>query len=954
MSRLRKFLLSLIILLVGVVCVAYPSTADISTYAKVENGAFSFTKKTYNKTTQADSTLKTFSALGTYNLFSSDQNTMKSMYTTKYTDCSSIDIFMGNYNPVFTNSSIVMSANTSSDSSSENPYASHAFKIDSGLLKFAQMGYLDITIRANVKVAHSADRLNMILYNGTLSGISSVNGSSVCSSDVTSTSLVSHSVTINNPQSSDFMVVYCVSGGYENWGTISMTIEKPVLEITTKDKSAPSVSFEPSNNGDWTNGNREVTISISDTQTGIKSVTSKQGLTQVSNDGKNAVYKMTLTENTSVDIVVEDNIGNRKTYTYVENKIDKTVSQNLTITAPELSYVPNIKFSINYESDNKSAETIYYSVDGENPTSESLVAEKGSDIAINLEKGMHTIRAIVVDDCGNITSVVSKTITIDKYTVDIITNQCDYTMATSSGILTTEYYAGENIRFDFLPFDNCVRNVLKVNNEEVDFNGDYYDFTLNQDVKIEVCYAYVITILDFVDVYTFNPNVEEIDIDYSFNVQDDLDYEIMFTKNGNKEKPFNVGTYTLTWSHSSYNFVGRGSFEFVINPMDIYITADSDQSKIYGSEDFDLTYTIDGIPSDEPITVDLDRVDGEHVGTYEILLKSYEVSSNYRVNYESAYFTIYPKKIIVLADAISKIYGDKDPKLTYKLFNSYLVGEDVLHGMLTRVEGENVGEYRISIGTLSNSNYEILFKGNVFAISPRPIDLIIEDKLVTYGESTELTYTLSEKVEDGQIVGTLSRAEGYEVGCYKINLGSIKSENYTINVAKEGVYEIIPKAITVTAINAEKTYGDVDPEFNYEVDGLLGDDSLDGCLIREVGENVGSYQILKGTLNNPNYIIDYTQADLNINPASISIVIDDKSHVYGEIEQDLTCQIIGVKFDDVISLELTRAEGVDAGEYAITCGEMLNANYVVESITNGTYTIDKALLVPSIAKQSFV
>ena len=74
----------------------------------------------------------------------------------------------------------------------------------------------------------------------------------------------------------------------------------------------------------------------------------------------------------------------------------------------------------------------------------------------------------------------------------------------------------------------------------------------------------------------------------------------------------------------------------------------------------------------------------------------------------TADFTIAKKSLTVTADKASKVYGTDDPALTYAEVK--LVGEDKLTGKLTRAEGENVGEYAITQGTLTASNnYTITF-----------------------------------------------------------------------------------------------------------------------------------------------------------------------------------------------------------------------------------------------------
>ena len=77
--------------------------------------------------------------------------------------------------------------------------------------------------------------------------------------------------------------------------------------------------------------------------------------------------------------------------------------------------------------------------------------------------------------------------------------------------------------------------------------------------------------------------------------------------------------------------------------------------------------------------------------------------------------TIAPAVLKITADDQEKTKGDPDPELTYKAEG--LFGDDAVTGELAREEGEEPGEYAITIGTLdAGSNYEIEFTGAVLYI----------------------------------------------------------------------------------------------------------------------------------------------------------------------------------------------------------------------------------------------
>ena len=96
--------------------------------------------------------------------------------------------------------------------------------------------------------------------------------------------------------------------------------------------------------------------------------------------------------------------------------------------------------------------------------------------------------------------------------------------------------------------------------------------------------------------------------------------------------------------------------------------------------------------------------------------------------------------------------------------------------------------------------------------------------------------------------------------------------------------DISQKTLKITAENKTKVYGESDPEFTYEVEGLVAGDSLTGSLSRQVGENVGEHIITLGSLHaGGNYKIDYTHGILTITKAATnSVTVEIDGWTYGD------------------------------------------------------------------------
>ena len=106
---------------------------------------------------------------------------------------------------------------------------------------------------------------------------------------------------------------------------------------------------------------------------------------------------------------------------------------------------------------------------------------------------------------------------------------------------------------------------------------------------------------------------------------------------------------------------------------------------------------------------------------------------NYTITTGTATFTIKAKAVTLAANDNSKTYGETDPQLTAT--PNGLVGEDTLNYTVNRVEGEDVGTYRIYIVLGSNPNYEVSTSDAVFTIYPKAITITPVDNSKTYGDT---------------------------------------------------------------------------------------------------------------------------------------------------------------------------------------------------------------------------
>ena len=165
--------------------------------------------------------------------------------------------------------------------------------------------------------------------------------------------------------------------------------------------------------------------------------------------------------------------------------------------------------------------------------------------------------------------------------------------------------------------------------------------------------------------------------------------------------------------------------------------------------------------------------------------------------------------------------------------------------------------------------------------------------------------------------------------------------------------------LTVTADNQSRLYGDPNPPFTYVITGFVNGDDIsvvsgtaDCTTTATQASPVGAYPITctVGTLSAQNYVFAFVAGTLTINPAPLTVNVDNASRAYGDPNPAFTGTITGLKNGDVITANYstTATQLSPVGTYPITAtlvdpGGVLG-NYTV-TINNGTLTITPAALV---------
>ncbi|MEQ1762737.1 MAG: MBG domain-containing protein [Pyrinomonadaceae bacterium] len=447
----------------------------------------------------------------------------------------------------------------------------------------------------------------------------------------------------------------------------------------------------------------------------------------------------------------------------------------------------------------------------------------------------------------------------------------------------------------------------------------------------------------------------------------------------------NANTYPITCSggaDDNYDFTYVAG-TLTVEALEITVTPDAGQFKIYGNPDPTLTYQFTpALIGSDAFSGALARDAGVNVGLYNITQGTLALSSNYTLTFAiGVKFEIKKRDIQVTATAGQfKIY-DKDPAnpttYAYTVTNGTLVSPDAFTGGLARAAGENVGLYAINAGSLAindgngGGNYNLTFVTADFEIKKRDVEVTAtagQFKIYDKDPANPTTYAYS--TTSGSLVlpdaftGGLARAAGENVGLYAINQGTLaindgnSGGNYNLTFVGAD-FEIKKRDIQVTATAGQfKTYGDADPaSFTYSITSglLVSPDAFTGALSRVAGENAGFYAITIGSLaindgnSGLNYNLSFVSNDFEIKKRLATWTTNPNSKTYGDPEPSPLTTGSGSNFvaADNVTATYSRVSGENASPPTYHLTATLSAtgdlnNYIITN-TGAEFTINKRL-----------
>jgi gliding motility-associated-like protein len=437
-----------------------------------------------------------------------------------------------------------------------------------------------------------------------------------------------------------------------------------------------------------------------------------------------------------------------------------------------------------------------------------------------------------------------------------------------------------------------------------------------------------------------------------------------------------VNTYPITASgavSANYTFIYNPGI-LTVTPAALTITA-NDATKIYGSANPVLSVSYSGFVGTDNAsslttapTISTTAVTNSPVNTYPITASG-AVSANYTFIYNPGTLTVTQAALTITANDATKTYGSVNPALSVSY--SGFVGTDNASSLTTQptisttaVTNSPVNTYPITASGAFSANYTFIYNPGTLTVTPAVLTITANDATKTYGSANpvlSVSYSGFVGTDNASSLTTAptistTAVTNSPVNTYPITASGAVSANYTF-IYNPGTLTVTQAALTITANDATKTYGSVNPALSVSYSGFVGTDNASSLTTQPTisttavtNSPVNTYPITASGAVSANYTFIYNPGTLTVTPAALTITANDATKTYGSANPVLSVSYSGfVGTDNASSLttqptiSTTAVTNSPVNTYPITASGAVSANYTF--IYNpGTLTVTPAAL----------
>ena len=280
------------------------------------------------------------------------------------------------------------------------------------------------------------------------------------------------------------------------------------------------------------------------------------------------------------------------------------------------------------------------------------------------------------------------------------------------------------------------------------------------------------------------------------------------------------------------------------------------------------------------------------------------------------------------------------------------------------------GPFAITASGAIDPDYTISYVDGLLTITPVALTITADNQSKAYGDVLPtLTASYNGFVNGDSaasltalpILSTAATAGSHVAdGPFAITASGAVDSDYNISYV-DGLLTITPVALTITADNQTKAYGDALPTLTASYSGFVNGDraaslttlpTLSTTATANSHVADGPFAITPSGAVDTDYTISYVSGSLTITPVALTITADNQAKAYGAALPTLTTSFSGFVNGDTaaslttqpsLSTSATAASHVSGSPYAITASGAVDSDYTI-SYVSGTLTVTPVAL----------
>ena len=330
-------------------------------------------------------------------------------------------------------------------------------------------------------------------------------------------------------------------------------------------------------------------------------------------------------------------------------------------------------------------------------------------------------------------------------------------------------------------------------------------------------------------------------------------------------------------------------------------------------------------------------------------------AENYAISYEQGHLTVVEADaVVVRAKSYSRQYGDDNPVFEFETEGAALDGTPEI--VCSAVTNSPVGSYTIEVKQGSIKNYNVHFESGSLVITKAPLSISAGNYTKKQGDAMPVFKASYIGFKNGEDESVLTKqpvfsCEANEASApaeYAVTISGADADNYDISYEQGRLTVVEADAVVVRAKSYSRQYGDENPVFEFETEGVALDGTPEIVCSAVANSPVGSYtiEVKQGSIKN--YNVHFESGSLVITKAPLSISAGNYTKKQGDAMPVFKASYVGFKNGENESV-LTKQpvffceanEASAPAEYAVTISGADAENYAI-SYEQGRLTVTDA------------